>query len=94
MTQTNNEIYIVGAGVSGLIAAYELEKEGYKPTIVEKTSEVGGRVKTLSMNGFSLDLGFQVLLSAYPSANHYLDMEALGLRKLNSGALSYVNGMS
>ena len=84
-------VYIIGAGVSGLIAAYELEQAGYQPTIIEQTNEVGGRVKTIHEKGFALDLGFQVLLSAYPLANKYLDMDALQLSELESGALIYVN---
>lgn len=92
--QNEKEIYIVGAGVSGLIAAYELEKEGYEPVILEKTSEVGGRVKTVQEKEYALDVGFQVLLSAYPMANKYLDMDTLKLRKLESGALIYVGGRS
>ena len=84
-------IYIIGAGVSGLIAAYELEQEGYHPIIIEQTDEVGGRVKTIQEKGYALDLGFQVLLSAYPLAKKYLDLEALELHKLESGALIYVN---
>ena len=84
-------IYIIGAGVSGLIAAYELEQKGYQPIIIEQTGEVGGRVKTINEKGYALDLGFQVLLSAYPLAKRYLDLEALELRKLESGALIYVN---
>ena len=84
-------IYIIGAGVSGLIAAYELEQEGYHPVIIEQTDEVGGRVKTIHEKGYALDLGFQVLLSAYPLAKKYLDLEALELHKLESGALIYVN---
>ncbi|MCH2226018.1 MAG: FAD-dependent oxidoreductase, partial [Crocinitomicaceae bacterium] len=87
-----NTIYIIGAGVSGLIAAYELEQEGYQTKIIERTSEVGGRVKTINEKGYALDLGFQVLLSAYPSVKKYLDMDALQLRKLESGALIYANG--
>lgn len=85
-------IYIIGAGVSGLIAALELENAGYSPVVIEKTAGVGGRVKTLPEQGMSLDLGFQVLLSAYPLANHYLDMDALRLKKLESGALIYAGG--
>ena len=84
-------IYIIGAGVSGLIAAYELEQECYHPIIIEQTDEVGGRVKTIHEKGYALDLGFQVLLSAYPLAKKYLDLEALELHKLESGALIYVN---
>ena len=87
-------IYIIGAGVSGLIAAYEIEKEGFNPIIIEQTNKIGGRVKTISEKGCAMDLGFQVLLSAYPSAKKYLDMKALELRKLESGALIYVNDKS
>ncbi|MDC1530460.1 FAD-dependent oxidoreductase, partial [Schleiferiaceae bacterium] len=29
-------VHIIGAGVSGLIAAYELEQAGYHPVILEK----------------------------------------------------------
>ena len=87
-------IYIIGAGVSGLIAAYELEQEGFQPIIIEQTGEVGGRVKTIYEKGYAMDIGFQVLLSAYPLAKRYLDMETLELRKLESGALIYLNNKS
>ena len=90
--ENKKEIYVIGAGISGLIAAYELEQEGYHPIIIEKTGEVGGRVKTVNVKGYALDLGFQVLLSAYPLAKKYLDMDALQLNKLESGALIYTEG--
>ena len=88
------KIYIIGAGISGLIAAYELEQAGYQPMILEQTDEVGGRVKTIHEKGYALDLGFQVLLSAYPLAKKYLDMDQLQLCKLESGALIYTNNKS
>ena len=88
------EIYIIGAGISGLIAAYELEQEGYRPIIIDQTDDVGGRVKTLNEKGYALDLGFQVLLSAYPLANRYLDMDKLDLCYLESGALVYADSKS
>jgi len=88
------DIYIIGAGVSGLIAAYELEQAGYRPVIIEQSDEVGGRVKTLKEKGYALDLGFQVLLSAYPLANKYLDMDKLQLNRLELGAMIYANNKS
>ena len=84
-----NTVYIIGAGVSGLVAAYELEKAGFNPIVIEQTSEVGGRVKTVIENGHPFDLGFQVLLTAYPLAKKYLNMEDLELKILESGALVY-----
>lgn len=85
----NNDsvIYIVGAGISGLVAAYELEKAGYTPVILEASDGVGGRVRTDEFKGFHLDRGFQVLLTAYPEAQRYLDYEALNLKYFDPGAV-------
>lgn len=85
-------VYIVGAGISGLIAALELESAGYRPVVLEQSDAVGGRVRTVNVNGFDLDVGFQVLLSAYPLAQKYLDMEALKLQRLAPGAQILVEG--
>ena len=82
-------IYIIGAGISGLIAAYELEQKGYSPHIIERTPSVGGRVKSIKSGDYTLDLGFQVLLDAYPLVNKYLNKEALELTKLAPGSLIY-----
>lgn len=86
------QICIVGAGISGLIAAYELEQAGYSPVIFEKSNAAGGRVRTIHVDGYDLDIGFQVLLSAYPLAKKYLDYERLELTKLASGAQVLVDG--
>jgi protoporphyrinogen oxidase len=81
------KIIIIGAGIAGLTAAIELEKAGFKPTILEASDSIGGRVKTDQTNAFLLDHGFQVLLTAYPEAQHYLDYDKLKLKKFNPGAL-------
>ena len=92
MKNSNYKIHIVGAGVSGLIAATVLEKNGYAPVIIEATDRVGGRVKTDIVNGYQLDHGFQVLLTAYPAAQKYLDFESLELQKFLPGAMIFKNG--
>lgn len=81
------KVIIIGAGVAGLTAAIELEKAGFKPTILESSNSIGGRVKTDKVEGFLLDHGFQVLLTAYPEAQRYLDYEKLKLKKFKPGAL-------
>lgn len=85
--KNEQKIYIIGAGIAGLIAAYELERAGYQSIILEASDRVGGRVRTDEYKGFLLDRGFQVLLTAYPEAQRYLDYEALQLRKFDPGAL-------
>ena len=86
MTEKEYKIHIIGAGISGLIAAQVLENYGYAPIVIEASDRVGGRVKTDSVNGYQLDHGFQVLLSAYPAAKKYLDYEALDLQSFLPGA--------
>lgn len=82
-------IYIIGAGLSGLIAALELEKSGFHPIILEATDRIGGRMKTDEVDGFLLDHGFQVLNTAYPEAKKYLDFQALHLKKFDPGAVIF-----
>lgn len=87
--QKNEQVIIIGAGISGLTAAIELEKNGTSPMIYEATDNIGGRVKTDYIEGFQLDHGFQVLLTAYPEARKYLDYDALELKTFSPGALIY-----
>ena len=92
MKNEDYKIHIIGAGISGLIAAKVLEDNGYHPIIIEATDRVGGRVKTDLVNGYQLDHGFQVLLTAYPAAKKYLDFDALQLQHFVSGAAIFDNG--
>ena len=92
MKKQDYKIYIIGAGVSGLIAARVLEDGGYSPVVIEATDRVGGRVKTDLVEGYQLDHGFQVLLTAYPAAQKYLDFEALELQQFLPGATIFNNG--
>jgi protoporphyrinogen oxidase len=83
---------IIGAGVSALVAAIELEKAGFSPIILEASNEIGGRVKTNDLNGLPIDHGFQVLLTEYPEAKHYLDYTKLDLIQFLPGSVIFKNG--
>jgi monoamine oxidase len=45
--RATREIIVVGGGFAGLSAAFELSSVGYKVTVLEAQTRVGGRVKTL-----------------------------------------------
>ena len=91
MNKSDGKIHIVGAGVSGLVAANVLEAHGYRSVVIERTERVGGRVKTDVIDGFQLDHGFQVLLTSYPEAQKHLDYKALELQKILPGASIFIN---
>lgn len=94
MQKESYKIHIVGAGISGLIAAQVLENYGYQPVILEKSDRAGGRVKSDKVDGYILDHGFQVLLTAYPKAKQYLEYSKLALHKFLPGAVIYHQGKS
>ncbi|MBO6574998.1 MAG: FAD-dependent oxidoreductase [Rhodothermales bacterium] len=80
-------VIVVGAGLAGLTCARLLQDAGIAAVVYEASDAVGGRVRTDEMDGFRLDRGFQVLLTAYPETQALLDYEALELRTFFDGAL-------
>lgn len=80
------DVVIVGAGLAGLTAARALEERGLECLVLEAGDAIGGRVRTDRVDGFALDRGFQVLLTAYPAARRWLDMDGLKLGEFRAGA--------
>lgn len=81
------DVIVVGAGLAGLACARRLREAGACVRVLEASDAVGGRVRTDLVDGFQLDRGFQVLLTAYPEAQRVLDLDALGLGRFLPGAL-------
>jgi phytoene dehydrogenase-like protein len=86
------DVVIIGAGLAGLSCALSLEGAGVTTALLEATDRPGGRVRTDTVDGFRLDRGFQVMLTAYPEARRLLDYDRLQLRKFEPGALVWDNG--
>ena len=83
----DSPVVIIGAGIAGLTCAVYLRQAGIKALVLEAADGVGGRVRTDTVDGFQLDRGFQILLTAYPEAQRLLNYAALDLRTFRSGAL-------
>ena len=87
-----HEAVIVGAGLAGLCCARRLLEAGVRSLVLEASDDVGGRIRTDVADGFRLDRGFQVFLTAYPEARRVLDYPALRLRPFLPGALVRIAG--
>jgi phytoene dehydrogenase-like protein len=86
------DVIIVGAGLAGLVCAQDLSANGIECLILEASDGVGGRVRTDAMDGFLLDRGFQILLTAYPQVQKRLDLDVLELGLFEPGARVRTNG--
>lgn len=58
--------------MAGLACARRLRDAGRSVQLLEASDAVGGRVRTDVVDGFRLDRGFQVLLTAYPAVQDEL----------------------
>lgn len=74
------DVLIIGAGLAGLCCGRRLAECGVSFRILEVSDGVGGRVRTDLVDGFRLDRGFQVYLTAYPEGRRVLDLAALDLK--------------
>jgi len=88
---------IIGGGLSGLCAAYELEQRGHEVTILEaETSHVGGRARTHRFeNGQYGELGAMRIPAKHNVTRSYIDKFGLSLRNFvqsNPEAYYYVRG--
>jgi hypothetical protein len=86
------KIGIIGAGLTGLVAAKELTRKGHQVVIFEKEATPGGRMRSEVVEGWILDRGFQVLLTAYPYLRKHVNLSELALQELEAAATIFHAG--
>ncbi|AQP44211.1 FAD-dependent oxidoreductase [Tessaracoccus flavus] len=86
------DVVIIGAGVAGLNAARVVKRSGATPVVLESSQEIGGRVRTELVDGFKVDVGFQVLNPGYPALRKAVDLGELGLRSFGRGVCARTDG--
>jgi protoporphyrinogen/coproporphyrinogen III oxidase len=63
-----HEVVVVGGGIAGLSAAYELHRRGIAAPVLEATPRIGGVIRTETFGGWVVDGGPDALLIQKPAA--------------------------
>ena len=60
----NKSTIVIGAGISGLTAAYEIKKAGLDVLMLDMNNYVGGRMANVEWEGFLVDIGAKFVTTA------------------------------
>lgn len=88
------KVIIIGAGLAGLSAAYELTRAGHEITVLEAQARAGGRVFTLRApfsDGLYAEAGAMYIPDTHDLTLHYVKEFNLSLDPRMAPNLSYVN---
>jgi oxygen-dependent protoporphyrinogen oxidase len=66
----NGSVIVIGAGIAGLTAAYQLKKAGYDVLALDRNDYVGGRMANVEWEGFLVDTGAKFVTTADKSLLH------------------------
>jgi monoamine oxidase len=96
--QRPKRVVVIGAGLAGLVAAYELKREGHEVIVLEAQNRVGGRIYTLRSfaPGLYAEAGGMRIPRAHDLTLRYCDLFGLPLRPFvmgNPNGLVHVGGI-
>jgi oxygen-dependent protoporphyrinogen oxidase len=77
-------IIIIGGGIAGLAAGYELAVRGVPFVVLEASDRAGGLVRTEEVAGFTIDAGADSMLAQKPAAVGLCEELGLGPRLIAS----------
>ncbi len=78
------DVVIIGGGISGLSAAYELERRGVPFTLLESSPRLGGLIRTEYLDGFTVEAGPESVLAQKPAALQLCEELGLGPRIISA----------
>jgi protoporphyrinogen/coproporphyrinogen III oxidase len=74
------KVAIIGAGITGLSAAFYAKKNGHEVTVFDKNSHIGGVIRTVQKNGFTFETGPSTSVVSLPEVVELF--EDLNIRNL------------
>src|SRR5690606_30803437 len=79
-------VAVLGAGITGLSAAWQLRRAGFSPIVFEKASRPGGAIGSFRSGGWLHERGPNSLLEGSPEVAAFIDEVGLGERRLYASA--------
>jgi oxygen-dependent protoporphyrinogen oxidase len=76
------DVLVVGAGISGLTAAFHLLRGGLDVAVIEASGRVGGAIRTLRDGGWTFEQGPNTVLESRPAVGRLIREAGLEGRKL------------
>ena len=76
------KVAIIGAGITGLTAAFELKQQGIDCTVFEASERVGGCIQTIHEDGFLVECGPNSILDTHPNLGKLITELGIGNKKL------------
>lgn len=86
------DVIVVGAGFSGLSAAYYLQRKRLKVKVLEVSSHPGGRARSDKMDGFTLDRGVHLYHHSTTELSKIINLHELELKNTYPGYLLRYQG--
>ncbi|MGC1216987.1 MAG: NAD(P)/FAD-dependent oxidoreductase [Phormidesmis sp.] len=81
------KVLVLGAGIAGLAAGYELTMQGHSVEILEASSRLGGRIWTHRFNnGQQGEFGAMRIPASHDYTRHYVEQLGLGLRPFKNAS--------
>ncbi|MFI9627386.1 protoporphyrinogen/coproporphyrinogen oxidase [Streptomyces sp. NPDC052042] len=62
---TPRTVHVIGGGIAGLTAAWRLQQQGVTVRVFEREGQAGGRMRTITQDGFRIELGASILAINY-----------------------------
>lgn len=79
-----NSIAVVGGGITGLTAAFELQRQGVPVTLYEADRRVGGVIQSIRENGYLAEFGPNTVLETSPKIGQLVANVGLNDRRMYS----------
>ena len=76
-------VAIIGGGITGLTAAFYLQRKGVPVTVYEASDRVGGAIQSIRMQGYLAEFGPNTILETSPKVTQLVRDAGLASRRLD-----------